>query len=188
MKSKKNLIITTSIISILIVVAALFFIMPGKDKAGNKSLKLQIPDNKADKKIIYLYFTDQQNNFLLPENHQMEFDTNTRKFAQNLISKLLKGPLSKELMSPIPEKTKLLSLYIDDNQTAVLDFSSEIRENHPGGSQSEILTIYSIVNTLTLNIDEIKNVKLLINGNESDTLAGHIALRFPLKENLTIIK
>ena len=52
--------------------------------------------------------------------------------------------------------------------------------NHPGGSTAELQTIYSVVNTLTLNFPGIKKVQLLIDGSVHDTLAGHIVISIPL--------
>jgi spore germination protein GerM len=183
---------TTTIIIILSVILAagvLFFVLnPKKEPTGKKTYQIDVPEKQAQGKEVFLYFTNSENSALEAEKQKIQFSSDTREFAEKLIKDLLKGPSGSGFMSAVPENTKLLSLYIQDNSIAVLDFSEEIRENHPGGSQAEILTIYSIVNTLTLNIDEIKEVKILINGKEAETLAGHIALSFPLKENLTIVQ
>ena len=64
----------------------------------------------------------------------------------------------------------------------------ELKDNHPGGIGTEIMTIYSIVNSLVLNIPEIDAVKILIDGKESITLAGHIDLKFPLKADMLLIR
>ncbi len=50
-----------------------------------------------------------------------------------------------------------------------IDFSSEIIEDHPGGSTGELLTIYFIVMTLTsfLILDK---VQFLVDGNSGETL------------------
>ena len=52
----------------------------------------------------------------------------------------------------------------------------------------ERLSIYSIVNSLILNVSEIQMVKILINGKDALTLAGHIDLRFPLKADMLLIR
>jgi hypothetical protein len=61
-------------------------------------------------------------------------------------------------------------------------------ENHPGGIKLELITIYSIVNSLILNIPAIDAVKILIGGREALTLAGHVDLRFPFKANMLLIR
>ena len=63
---------------------------------------------------------------------------------------------------------------IDRNGVARINFSSHLSRNHPGGSSAEIITVYSIANTVILNFDYIKKIKFLIDGTEIDTLAGHI--------------
>ena len=61
-------------------------------------------------------------------------------------------------------------------------------QEHPGGSSSEMLTVYSIVNTLVFNIDGIKKVQILIEGQTIDTIAGHMDCRQPFASNIKIIK
>jgi hypothetical protein len=63
-----------------------------------------------------------------------------------------------------------------------------VRDNHPGGSNSELLTIFSVVNSLVLNVNEIERVKILIDGQDTQTLAGHIDLDFPHKAHMLIIR
>lgn len=91
-------------------------------------------------------------------------------------------------MRTLPKETVLKSVYVTEEGTAYIDFSDAIREHHPGGVRMEMISIYSIVNSLILNIDQIKAVKLLIGGRETKTLAGHIDSRFPFSANMLIIR
>jgi len=61
-----------------------------------------------------------------------------------------------------------------------------IAANHAGGILNEQATIYSVVNSLTYNLPEIQEVKVLIGGSEKETLAGHILLLLPLQMDLSI--
>jgi len=74
------------------------------------------------------------------------------------------------------------------NHTAYVDLSREIRDHHPGGAKQELITIYSMVNSLILNIPEIETVKILVEGKEETTLAGHVDLRFPLQANMLFMR
>ena len=65
-----------------------------------------------------------------------------------------------------------------------VDLSTELRQNHPGGTTSEILTVYTIVSALTANLPAVTSVQLLIDGKEVDTLAGHLDLRRPIEQDL----
>ena len=67
-------------------------------------------------------------------------------------------------------------------------YSGEVSKNHPGGSLDEILTVYAIVDALTDNLPAITAVQILIDGEEVDTLAGHVDLRRPLRKNLAWVE
>jgi hypothetical protein len=51
-----------------------------------------------------------------------------------------------------------------------------------------MLTVYTLVDVLTVNLPAIATVQLLIDGKEVDTLAGHVDLRRPLVQNLTWVE
>ncbi len=89
------------------------------------------------------------------------------------------------MLQSIPADTKLRTLFITDTGEAYVDFSPELSSKHPGGSLSELLTVYAIVDTLTVNLPAIVRVQILVDGKEVDTLAGHVDLRRPLPKNLT---
>jgi hypothetical protein len=56
-----------------------------------------------------------------------------------------------------------------------------------GGSAEEIYTVYAIVNSVALNIPEIRRVGILVEGQPVETLNGHLDLRHPLPPNLSIV-
>lgn len=95
-----------------------------------------------------------------------------------VVEELLKGPQTLD-NTAIPDGTRLLSLFVDKDGTAYLDLSEEVRINHPGGTWSELLTIYSLVNTVEENFPDINGVKILVMGKEIETLKGHIDTRNP---------
>ncbi len=139
------------------------------------------------KKIVHLYFSDKENAFLIAEERVLLCPDQPEEFARTIIENLIQGP-EEGLMRTIPADTQLRAVYVTSEGTAYVDLSETILETHPGGTKSEIFTIYSIVNSLVLNIPEIDTVKILIGGNESMTLAGHIDLRFPFKANMLLIR
>ena len=94
------------------------------------------------------------------------------------------APAAEPLVSAIPPATKLRAVFITQNGDAYVDLSSDVQTAHPGGSLSELLTVYTIVDALTTNLPAINTVQLLVDGKEVDTLAGHVDLRRPLAKNL----
>jgi spore germination protein GerM len=134
-----------------------------------------------------LFFADKQKNYLTAETRLLNASGPPEVLGRTILEALIKGPES-NLLPTVPKKTSIRALYVDKNHTAVIDFHSNIQENHLGGAYTELLTIYSIVNSLTLNVAEIDSVKFLINGKEVDTLAGHVDIKSPFNANLVIIR
>jgi hypothetical protein len=92
------------------------------------------------------------------------------------------------LGQPVPEGTRLRTLFLTEKGEAYVDLSPEIADKHPGGSLEELFTVYAIVNVLTVNMPAVTSVQLLVDGREVDTLAGHIDLRRPLTKNMNLLK
>ncbi len=135
------------------------------------------------KRSVRLFFSSPDEESLREEMREIKVARSMEDEATTTLQELIKGPRS-ELVSTIPAGTQLRQLYIDRRGTAYADFSPELRDNHPGGSRAELLTVYSIVDTLAYNFEQIKRVKIMIGGSEADTLAGHVDLRKPLRPRL----
>jgi hypothetical protein len=141
----------------------------------------------ADKAIMQLYFSNKENSFLIAEERKLSPANNPTEYGQTIIAALIQGP-TEGLMRTIPAGTILRAFFVTPDGTAYVDLTATLKDAHPGGIQSEQMTIFSIVNSLILNIPEINAVKILIDGRESMTLAGHIDLRFPFKANMLLIR
>lgn len=134
-----------------------------------------------------LYFSDADNRFLTAEYRTLGLSDTVTQRLTDIMEALIEGPRG-PLSPTMPAGTKVLALYVTQAGIAYVDFNRAITENHPGGTFSELLTIFSIVNTLALNIPQIEAVKILIEGREAKTLAGHIDIRHPFRPNMLIIK
>jgi hypothetical protein len=83
---------------------------------------------------------------------------------------------------PAPERrtlaadATLLAFYIQRDGTAIADFSDEISAGTPSGILSEQLAVDSITQTLGANVPGIRQLKILIHGQEAEALAGHVDL------------
>lgn len=139
------------------------------------------------KSPVHLYFSDGRGEYLQAEERMIPHSESIAEFGRAIVQGLIDGP-SDGLLPTIPEGTGINAFYITASGTAYADLAGAVSENHPGGVGSELFTIYSIVNTLILNIPEIKAVKILIDGKEKETLAGHIDLRFPLGADMVLVK
>ena len=136
---------------------------------------------------VNLYFSDRDNQFLMAEERVLKSLKRPEFFARSIVEALIKGP-QQGLARTIPAETAVRAVYLTPQGICYLDLTSNVAENHPGRIKSELLSIYSIVNSLVLNVTEIEAVKILVNGDESMTLAGHIDLQIPIKANMLLIR
>lgn len=114
---------------------------------------------------------------------EMPYAEATAEQATHILEALF-GPPPDRLLSPVPSGTRLRAVYVTERGDAFVDVSREAAANHPGGSLDEIFTVYAIVNAVAANLPAINAVQILVEGQEVDTLAGHVDLRHPLQQNL----
>jgi len=141
----------------------------------------------AKRTTVHVYFVDKARPYLIAEERAIVPSDDPAQFGRNILDALIEGP-EQELSPILPDTAGVNGLYVTPDGTAYVDLPESARTMYPGGSETELLTIYSIVNSLVLNIDSIEAVKMLIDGRESDTLAGHIDLRFPFRANVLMVR
>lgn len=95
--------------------------------------------------------------------------------SKQLLNTLLAGPVDSDLRT-LPPDAALLAFYLLPDGTGVADFSETLATSTPSGILSEQLAIDSITRTLEANVPQVKRLKILIHGQEVDTLAGHVDL------------
>jgi len=83
-------------------------------------------------------------------------------------------------MRVLPLDANLLEFYLLSDGTAIADFSDAISREVPTGISSEQLALDAIVRTLHAAVPQIQRLRILIGGQEVETLAGHVDLGSPL--------
>jgi hypothetical protein len=76
----------------------------------------------------------------------------------------------------IPEGISVNEVYLTAQGSAVVDVSTQGLQAGSMGFYEELLFIRGLIETLTKNFSEVKQIKLLVNGMDAPTLAGHYAL------------
>ncbi|GAC1622930.1 MAG: hypothetical protein NVS9B13_16200 [Candidatus Acidiferrum sp.] len=95
--------------------------------------------------------------------------------SKQVLNTLLAGPVDSELRT-LPPDVVLLAFYILPDGTAIGDFSEALATSLASGIQSEQLAVDSITRTLEANVPQVQRLRILIHGQEVDTLAGHVDL------------
>ncbi|MHB8093239.1 MAG: GerMN domain-containing protein [Syntrophales bacterium] len=186
-KTKKNK--RTLILSVIVVVAVVFlavFFITLFDYIYPPATGKHIAESKKEKIEVTLYFSDVNERYLLPEKRFLVKETAPERQAVEMVNALIAGSKT-GLVNTFPPKAELLNITKEGNDTLLVDFRESLVKNHPGGSAAEMATIYSLTNTLTANLPEIKKVKILIEGKSRESLKGHIGLDqpfYPKKELL----
>ncbi len=196
-KRRLKAIFVLIILIVLIIFSYLIFnkfIIPAWEKYKEKPvITKEVPYREEEKKEVEpvpaemievnLYFSDSQAMYLVPEKRKI---LKTSTLARHIVNELIKGPVSPDLYPTIPEGTSINEVYIADD-IAYVDLSEEVFKNHPGGSSGELMTVYSMVNTLT-EIPPIRSVQILVAGNERESLVGHVDISRPLLRDEDWIK
>jgi germination protein M len=141
----------------------------------------------AERKEVLLYFSDSEGEYLIGEKRKILKKNAVKEEAKETIIELIKGPGGK-LIATLPPRTKLLTLQINDAGVAKVNFNPALSKDHPGGTSAEMMTVYSIVNSLSLNFPQIKRVQILIDGKPIETITGHLSLGQPVSPKRDLIK
>ena len=141
---------------------------------------------KREKREAVLYFSDANERFLIPEKRLVPKGKDTAAQAREIVLALIEGPKLGAIRT-VPAGSKLQGVRIADG-TAVLNFDNAFIEQHPGGTASEVATVYSLANTLSQNLAEIKRVRIQVGGKDVSTIKGHVDLREPISPNKDLVK
>lgn len=141
---------------------------------------------KREKREVVLYFSDANERFLVPEKRLVPKGKDAAAQAREIVLALIEGPKLGTIRT-VPAGSKLQGVRIADG-TAVLNFDNAFIEQHPGGTASEVATVYSLANTLSQNLPEIRRVRIQVGGKDVSTIKGHVDLREPISPNKDLIK
>lgn len=123
-------------------------------------------EDQGEKVTVTLYFGDAQAQYVVGEQREISVKEGSDSLYKNVFLELMKGPETERLQNTIPNGTKLLSINVD-NGLCTVDLSSEFVDNSPGGTASETMTLWSVVNTLT-ELEGIDKVQFLIEGEKRE--------------------
>jgi hypothetical protein len=147
------------------------------EEQARRELIQAVPMNPGDPrvkaKLFWLSDTDQS--ALAPVVVELPLSSDPVVRSKQVLNILLAGPVDTELRT-LPTDAALLAFYILPDGTAIADFSEALATSTPSGIASEQLAVDSIARTLEANVPQVKRLKILIHGQEVETLAGHVDL------------
>jgi hypothetical protein len=134
---------------------------------------------------VRLYFETPEGNGLRSEEREIAFSDDLTVQLRTLVEELVRGPTG-GLLPTLPPQTRVLEVFVTARGVAYVNLSGEAT-GVPGGSRSELLTVYSVVNSLVTNFPAVSRVQILVEDRMVSSFAGHVDLSRPLPADMTLV-
>ena len=177
----RQFLITTGVL--LLAVLALGFYagrMRGRasqisPSVANTQLPVAPPVSGPTERVtLYVAFDDP--GVLRSQGAEIPLPSARQQRAEELLRALVAIYLSKNSPHPLAPGAEVRAVYLVTPGVAVIDVNSAFANGHRSGVLEEELTVASLIQTLVANIPDILRVKILVDGKERETLAGHADL------------
>jgi Sporulation and spore germination len=97
--------------------------------------------------------------------------------AKEIVRVLITQWQQKDSTHPIGENADVKEVFLLNNdKTAIVDVNGAFADQHRSGVLVEELTMASLARTLGTNISGLQDIKVIVDGRERETLAGHADL------------
>ncbi len=162
--------------AVLLAAAVLYY--PFKHRFSKRAPAL-INSVHAGKSVV-LYFVNEEGN-LVGLDRQIVSGVTVLDDIRAIITEESSPQKKSGLLNAIPAGVSVRNVFIDDKRCVYIDFERALTERHGGGTQGELLTLEALKKTIAANYPELDFVKVLVEGKEIASLAGHISTRGQLK-------
>lgn len=135
-----------------------------------------VPPVAGPTERVVLFIAHDDDGTLRGESAQIPMPSGRQQRAEELLRALLSRYLDKDSPHRLGEGADVRSVYLVDPGVAVIDLNSAFAATHRSGVLVEQLTVASLIQTIAVNIPNLLKVKILVEGKEQETLAGHADL------------
>lgn len=125
---------------------------------------------------VVLFVAHDDDGTLRGESAQIALPSGRQQRAEELVRALLSIYLDKNSPHRLGSGSDVRSVYLVDPGVAVIDMNSAFADAHRSGVLVEQLTVASLIQTVAVNTSNLLKVKIVIEGKDRDTLAGHTDL------------
>jgi hypothetical protein len=125
---------------------------------------------------VVLFIAHDDDGTLRGESAQIPMPSGRQQRAEELLRALLSIYLDKNAPHHLGAGAEIRSVYLVDPGVAVIDVNSAFADTHRSGVLVEQLTVASLIQTVSVNTPNLLKVKILVDGKQRDTLAGHADL------------
>jgi hypothetical protein len=149
---------------------------------------------------VKLFFQAADRPGLMIEERAVAQSNDLSRQIKAVVEELIAGSKN-GLVPTLPPSTRVLEVFVTARGVAYVNLSKEAAETAPaspspaaspspgpaGGSEAELITVYSVVNSLTVNFPAIRRVQILVEDKPRPTLWGHVDLTRPLPPDMTLL-
>ena len=155
----------------------IFFELPShSDESAKARLnEAALQSGPGPNETAVLYFTSLNERKLVAESRPVKWAPAAADRVRQVLLALAEGP-RQALGHPLAASTNVRAVFLTAEGTAYVDLSNDLLSGVNPGIENESLSVYSLVDSITTNIPLIKRVKILIQGQEVETLEGHADL------------
>lgn len=137
-------------------------------------------ENKVAPRTIRLFYESPEM-LLTSETRNVQLPESPAGALPLVVRELFKGSANRGVPRLFPVDTVVRGAFLLPDGTALVDLGgATLSQGWSTGSHQELMAVYSVVQTVTVNFPEARRVHLLLNGEPAETLGGHIALEKPL--------
>jgi hypothetical protein len=154
---------------------------------------------------VKLFFQAPDRPGLMIEERAVAQSNDLSRQIKAVVEELIAG--SKNGFVPtLPPSTRVLEVFVTARGVAYVNLSKDAADPRPaspspaagasaaspgaapsGGSEEELITVYSVVNSLTVNFPAVRRVQILVEDKPRPTLWGHVDLTRPLPPDMTLL-
>ena len=172
------------LIFILLAVAAValgFYALHLKRKVVEQNANEQqlavTPQSNRPPESVTLFVANDNDGSVAKTQASVPMPVERSERARASLRALLAQYLKPDSTHAIGKDSDVRQVFLMDDGTAIVDTNSAFADAHPSSVLADELTVASIVLTLNANDSGITRVKILVNGQERETLAGHADLK-----------
>lgn len=150
-----------------------------------ETVEVTAPETATERRLR-LYFPGPAG-LLVAEERELPPTPDRRERIRAVAGSVLAGPTAGELMAPFGGDVELGSVHVSADDVVFLDLLSSEPSPPPSGSRDEMLSVFSLVNSVLLAVPDLEGVVLLWNGQQRPTFAGHLDTARPLSAKLDLV-
>lgn len=122
---------------------------------------------------LTLYVADDRDGQLHMQLANIALPAEASERALQVLRALVSVYEQKDSHHPLAEGADVNAVFLVPPDEAVVDVNGAFADGHRSGVLVEQLTLASIAQTLATNVPNVGKIKILVDGKERETLAGH---------------